>query len=168
MRDIEFLHLMSPDMIKHNPWVLRETGANARNGRKKARNAREKKKKVYHLALLFLTVVTVVTCHAFLKTISWTEGTAMGSCARGGTFPFVPWEFFHRTFHFMYIVFVSFPFYLDPGAQVTFKCSWCVRACVCVLCVVTVMPAYCILKVLHEDSFHVRNQLIWCCAKTAL
>ena len=37
-----------------------------------------------------------------------------------------------------------------------------------VLCVVTVMPAYCILKVLHEDSFNLRNQLMWCCAKTAL
>ena len=42
----------------------------------------------------------------------------------------------------------------------------CVRACV--LRVVTVMRVYCIVKVLHEDSFHWRIQLMWCCAKTAL
>ena len=42
----------------------------------------------------------------------------------------------------------------------------CVLACV--LRVVTVMRVYCILKVLHEDSFHWRLQLMWCCAKTAL
>ena len=86
MCDINILHLMSPEMIKNYPRILRE---NARNGRKKARNGREKK--VYHLAVLFLSVVTVGACHAFLKTISCTEGTAIGSCACGGMlFPFVP------------------------------------------------------------------------------
>ena len=62
MRDIDILHLMSPDMIKNYPRVLRETGAKTRET--------GAKKKVYHLALLFLSVVTVVACHAFLKTIS--------------------------------------------------------------------------------------------------
>ena len=64
MRDIECLHLMSPDMIKNDPRVLRETGAKTRETGAKRRETGAKKK-VYHLALLFLTVVTVVTCHGF-------------------------------------------------------------------------------------------------------
>ena len=62
MRDIKFLHLMSPDMIKNGPRVLRETGAKTRETGAKMRETGAKKK-VYHLAILFLTVVTVVTCH---------------------------------------------------------------------------------------------------------
>ena len=69
MRDIDILHLMSPDMIKNYPRVLRETGAKTRETGAKRRETGAKKK-VYHLALLFLNVVTVVACHAFLKTIS--------------------------------------------------------------------------------------------------
>ena len=138
MRDIDILYLMSPDMIKNYPRVLRETGAKTRETGAKRRETGAKKK-VYHLALLLLSVVTVVACHAFLKTISWTEGTAIGSCARGGTsFPFVPWEFFHRTFQFMYCILYSSHsrFTWTPGAQVAFlfTCSWCVRGCACALC----------------------------------
>ena len=69
MRDIECLHLMSPDMIKNDPRVLRETGAKTRETGAKTRET-SAKKKVYHLALWFLSLVTVVTCHAFLRTIS--------------------------------------------------------------------------------------------------
>ena len=69
MRDIDMLHLMSPDMIKNDPRVLRETGAKTRETGAKKRETGAKKK-VYHFALLFLTVVTDVTCHASLRTIS--------------------------------------------------------------------------------------------------
>ena len=56
-------------MIKNDPRVLRETGAKTRETGAKRRETGAKKK-VYHLALLLLSVVTVVACHAFLKTIS--------------------------------------------------------------------------------------------------
>ena len=95
------LHQMfAPDvawgMIKNYPRILRER---ARKHAKRGAKRRETgaKKKSVPLSLWFLSIVTVVACHAFsMKTISCTEGTAIGSCARGGMlFPFVPWEFFH-------------------------------------------------------------------------
>ena len=69
MPDIDMLHLMSPDMIKNDPRVLRETGAKTRETGAKRRETGAKKN-MYHFALLLLSVVTVVECHAFLKTIS--------------------------------------------------------------------------------------------------
>ena len=69
MRDIDILHLMSPDMIKNDPRVLRETGAKTRETGAKRRETGAKKN-MYHFALLLLSVVTVVARHAFLKTIS--------------------------------------------------------------------------------------------------
>ena len=46
MRDIDTLHLMSPDMIKNDPRVLRETGAKTRETGAKRRETGAKKKSV--------------------------------------------------------------------------------------------------------------------------